>query len=337
LAGILFFCALIYSQFAFALEEEILDRYPATAPLPETKEEARGYFKPLKDNVEVMASVDLQQGYDNNVNLDSKRHQDGFIQALANVEAIYPKKDKLRLKLGTDLFSTKYYRYYKNDLFDFAPYVGFDMDLLPNLTWYNKITVDYFVYFNDKKNTYAAVECSSYLRQFLTDDLYHEIGGEYFHRWYPDRKASRNDARRDDYDREDDRYRLKHTVGMYFPNCLVKVSNEVYRNDSNDKYQDYYDYWVYRLRPSILYFFTEKLYTNLSFIYKYTPYDSRLNTEDPINTVKDHTYIVSTSLYYDLMKDLTLGVTYSYTENRSNDPFQKYSGSILSGGFYYTF
>ena len=106
---------------------------------------------------------------------------------------------------------------------------------------------------------------------------------------------------------------------------------------TTDKFQEYYDYWVYRLRPSIMFFFTEKFYTDLSFIYKHTNYKDRRSTEEAGRIEKDHTYIVNSSWYYDLTDNISLSVTYSYSENVSNDPFQKYSGSIISGGIYYSF
>jgi hypothetical protein len=320
------------------LEEEITDRYPAaTLPPPAKKAEQEKYFKLPEGEPEIAASIDIQQGYDNNVDLDSKRHKDGFLQCIANAEIAFPKGGQIKGKAGVDFFGTVYYKYNSNNIFDTMPYVGFDWEIIPGLIWKNQAAIDYFSYPNEKESTFGGIELSSYLRHFLTEDLYHELGYEYIRRWYPDRKASLSDATKGNTEREDKRDKVKYTIGMYFENFLVKVSNELYHNDSNDMYQDYYDYWVYRLRPSVLYFFTDNIYANASFLYKYTPFDDRRSTENIDRKVRDHIYVISTSLYYDITKNLTLGLTYSYTENLSNDPFQEYSGSVMSGGFFYSF
>jgi hypothetical protein len=321
----------------FSLEEEITDKYPAAVQPSAEKRDAE-YYKPPEEPLEVNISVDLQQGYDNNVDLDSERHKDGFLQAVANAEVVIkPQLETLKLVSGADLFGIVYYKYNVNNIFDMAPYAGFDWEILPGLTWQNRATFDYLSYPNSKENTFGGLEFSTYADHFITEDLYHRLGYEYIRRWYSDRKASRSDSTQGSDDREDSRHKVKYTLGMYFTNFLVKLSNELYHNDSNDMYQDYYDYWVYRVRPSIMYFFTDNIYANASLTFKYIPYDDRRSTEDSGKRVRDYTYIGSTSVYYDFTKDVTFGMTYSYTENASNDPFQKYSGSIFSGGVYYSF
>jgi hypothetical protein len=76
---------------------------------------------------------------------------------------------------------------------------------------------------------------------------------------------------------------------------------------------------------------------DVSLVYRYMRYKDRRSTEDTGRRERDHTYIFNSSLYYDLSDNFTLGVTYSYSENVSNDPFQDYSGSVISGGIYYNF
>ena len=118
---------------------------------------------------------------------------------------------------------------------------------------------------------------------------------------------------------------------------MVKFKNEIYKNDSNNEYQEYYDYWVYRAKPSVLYFITNDLYINLGYSYKYTLYEDRRATDDVNKVARDHTHSMSTALYYDLTKNVTCSITYSYAENLSNDPFQRYSGGTVTGGLSYNF
>ena len=218
-----------------------------------------------------------------------------------------------------------------------APFVGFDWEILPGLVSKNRLTYDYFSYPNEKESTYNGLIMSTFLRHFVLDNFYQEIGFESITRWYPDRKIYLSNGRKDNEDRKDDIYRIKYNLGYYSEKFFVRLSNELRRGDSNDMYQDYYDCWIYRLRPSLMYFFTSNLYSDISFIYKYTNYDQRRSTEDINTREREHTYMLNISLYYDINKNVTLGVTYSYSENKSNDPFQKYSGSVISGGVYYNF
>jgi hypothetical protein len=323
----------------FALEEEITDKYPAAAPPPEKEyEEERKEFGPdYFKYFDIEASVDVQQGYDNNVDLDPDRHKDGFIQGIGTLEAKYKQFGPLRFKAGVDLFNTTYYKYNANNVLDVAPYIGFDFEMLPGIISRNRCTYDYFCYPNKKENTFSALELMTSLRHFITDDIFHELIYEYNHRWYADRKISLEDARKGDEDRGDDRHKIKHKLRLYFSKFVLKLANELHFSDSNDKYQDYYDYWAYRLRPGVMYFITDKLYTDASLLYKYTHYDNRRSTEDASKRVRNNTYVLNTALYYDLTKNVTFEISYTYTENTSNDPFEKYSGSIVSGGIYYSF
>ncbi|MGB2630877.1 MAG: hypothetical protein WBD17_06610, partial [Candidatus Omnitrophota bacterium] len=214
---------------------------------------------------------------------------------------------------------------------------GFNWDIIPGLTWRNKTTFDYYSYPNEKESTFLGWEVHTSLRHFILEWLYHEPQYEYIRRWYPDWKVSKNTGQIDNANRLDDRHKFKYTFGMYFPTFMIKCSNEVYYNDSNDMFQDYYDYWVYRVRPSIMYFLTDNLYTDVSFVYRHYWYDDRRSTEKSWELVRDNTFIATLALYYDVTKNITLEATYSYTENTSNDPFNKFTDSIVSGGIYFSF
>ena len=146
-----------------------------------------------------------------------------------------------------------------------------------------------------------------------------------------------HDRSQGDDERVNSRNIISHNIGANFDNFSARLTNEFYINNSNYDYQDYYDYWAYRVRPSIMYFFSDQLYANVSFTYKRTDYNDRRNSQDSNDTVYDNTYIVNTSVYFDLTEEFTMGITYSYRENRSNDPLQKYSGSTVSAGVYYTY
>ncbi|MFQ5953179.1 MAG: hypothetical protein ACE5JK_07230, partial [Candidatus Omnitrophota bacterium] len=305
--------------------------------LPASEEEKIEYVQPYEKKLEVDISFEIQPGYDNNVDLNSKRRKDGFLQSTANAEIDYPLTETMKVEGGVDLFTTIYYIYNVDNIFDVAPYIELDWWITEDYRWQNKIMYDYFSYPNDKASTYSSVQLSTDMRQYLSDSVYHEIEYRYSERWYPDRKATRNDGIRDNADRKDNRNTIKYTIGASSATLYLKLSNELYHNNSNDNFMDYYDYLVYRVRPSITYFFTDNIFANTNFSYKLILYDDRRVRENTERTVRDNTFTWGTSLFYDLTKNIMLGVTYVYTENVSNEPFNKYSGSIASGGVYYTF
>ncbi len=338
LPALIFLMVLSFAAPSFAVDQDIIDAYPTAAPSPQQQvKEDEDLLAEIKKRFDMSAFLDVQLGYDNNVDLDSKRHKDGFQQSTANVDLTYRAMDRLNLKAGTDVFETIYFKYNRNNIVDVAPYAGFDLYITPDLISRNRFIFDAFVYPNEKESTYYGIALSTYLRHYFYHDVYQELGFEYLKRWYPERKTFNSAGRRCDKDRIDDRVRVKYTVGAYFDRAFLRVSNEYSGNDSNDDFQQYYDYQVYRLRPSVMFFFTDDIYTDVSLVYKYTRYKDRRTTEDPGQRESDHTYIFNSSLYYDITKNLALGVTYSYSENASNDPFQKYSESIISGGVYCSF
>jgi len=342
---VIFLCIFVFTCFSVKgndlaaeerLQEEIQDKYPAAAIMPPEKEYEE-YKVDYLENFEVRGSFDLQQGFDNNVDLDSKRHKDGFLQAIGDLEVAYKMSEELKLKAGGDIFSILYYKYNSNNIFDIEPYVGFDYEIIPGLVSINRCSYDYFSYPNSHESTFSAIELSTALRHYLTEDLYHSLGYEYSHRWYADWKVSMEDSRKGDNDREDNRNTITHKIRFFFAQLILKLNNELIFVDSNHKYQDYYDSWKYSVKPGIMYFLTDQLYTDISFRYKHTNYKNRRSSEDLNKKVRDNTYTLSAALYYDLTKNMTLEVSYSYSENDSNDPFNKYSGSIVSGGIYYSF
>ena len=326
-----------FSHNVCALDQDVTDKYATASPTPQQTEKEESFFASPEDDFSFSGFIDIQQGYDANIDLDPNRKKGGFLQETANVEFSKKIDDLIEIKMGTDLFNMIYYKYNINNLLDIAPYFELDAEIFSNLISKNKIVYDYFWYPNEKENTFSGVTLSTALRHYITEDLYQEASFEFVKRWYPDRKITLDDLTVGEKDRIDDRYRYKHTIGYYSEKFFVKMSNEYSTNDSNEKYQEYYDYWAYRFNPSVMYFFTDIFYTDVSFIFKHVTYKDRRSTEESSRTVKDDMYILNLSFYYDLKENVTLGCTYSYTENQSNDPYQKYSGSVISAGVFYSF
>jgi hypothetical protein len=87
---------------------------------------------------------------------------------------------------------------------------------------------------------------------------------------------------------------------------------------------------------SIIQFFTKKLYAIAAFYYQRREYEERVVT-DKDDTQDDNLLITSATLLYDVSKKISVFVNFSRRENHTNEPLEKYSDNIYSGGLYYSF
>lgn len=324
---------------AFTIDQVISDYHPSAAQAPEKKlmREAREYEAWDLDDVEFHGYVDSQLGYDNNVELDPTRKEDGYSQGSANFEFNYNEIDRLKLITGTDLFGLMYFNHNRNNLINVSPYLGFDYEITPDIISSNRVIYEYFGYPKEKENTFHGLRLTTELRHYLREDVYHEIAYEYLWRWYPKRRNILTSLVQADNNMREGQWRLRYDVGFFGDNLFLRISNQLSANNSNYEFQDYYDWWQYRLRPSIMYFFTDKIYADVAFVYRRIVYKDRIITTSASDKERDNNYLLNASLYYDVNESVTLNCTYTYTENTSNDPFQKYSGSTVTGGFSYNF
>lgn len=323
---------------AWAIDQDLADRYPQAVLWPEGRSVSEAeYLAEVEKELELDIELSVLQGYDNNADLDSKRHKDGFLQSALSMDLARELDGPLTLRAGGDIFSRVYYSRNNNNLLNVLPYIGVDWHITPDVVSRTRVGMDYLLYPNEHDETYIGLFLGEYLRHYLTNDLYHEAGYEYVHRWYPTRRITLNDLEQGSSKRRDGRHRMKHRLRWMVGDFLLGLDNQLSFNRSNEEYRSYYDWLGYRLSPSVMYFITDDLYAFGSFIYRRTAYRDRRASNDENKKVRDNNFIFTGSVFYDMTSNVTLGVTYSYVENKSNDPAQEYSGSMLTGGLYYDF
>jgi hypothetical protein len=111
----------------------------------------------------------------------------------------------------------------------------------------------------------------------------------------------------------------------------VRPGIDYIRNDSNDRYQDYYDYTA--IRPFVL--GTVSLTQRIGFITSFWYEESRYKERQIVAATekeKDRTFTGKISLSYVLTEDTSFETRYSYSCNRSNEPSQEYIQSVISCG-----
>jgi len=287
-------------------------------------------------NLKINTTVGLFQGYDNNVNLDSSRKGDSFNEIIALVDARYPLNDWLKLKFGYNTYNVLYYDFTNYTVLDNAVRAGLESKIADNVTLDTGYEFEYIYYPKDDQGTYYANKLGSSLRHKISKNLYHKLGYEFQMRDWTDRKARNGAGVIEDTERQDYRNSIKYEIGYLVWKTLLKLKTDVYFNDSNDEYLDYYDYTSYSVSVFAARPLVDKLTGILRAGYQWKRYDERTITTGD-SKEKDKTMILGAGLTYDITRDLALSANYTYRQNYSNDPIQRYSESMTTLGCYYTF
>lgn len=116
-----------------------------------------------------------------------------------------------------------------------------------------------------------------------------------------------------------------------------KLQHKYLWNDSNDLFQDYYDYQADQYRVGVAFAVAPRIRSILKLAYELRRYEDRPPLEDPGTIQKDRIWMVSLACFYQINKELSLGGIHTYRDKRSNEPTQRHSGSLSTLGLYYSF
>lgn len=336
------FLYIISFNYTFAQEESIADKIGIsntlnridfiTPPMTSLKGELREY----KLDLDLFGGI--LQGFDNNIFLDPSRTRDGFLQNTVAADLRYLFNNDIRLKLDTEITNIIYYRFNDNDLLDMEGETGIELDFLDDYLMLDASYKFEWLFFpHDEDGSYLSNYCSLFLQNNVFEDFYQKIGFKLEYRHFTDRQTLGGNGLKQGDLREDMRYTGEYEVALSIKDIIkVRQNLQAYRNDSNDQYYDYYDYNAFRTKTSLITLFTKNFYSITSLAYTKKIYDDRLSTEDNTHQ-RDNFYVFGASLLYELTPSFTLTVGYSYRENVSNEPLDKFSGSVWTAGLYYSF
>lgn len=282
------------------------------------------------------------QGYDNNVFLDSQRKGDTFSEGILDASVTYPITGRWDIFGGISAHDITYWEATDVSLVDTDLKFGFKGKFFGTMTLTALNNIEIVEYPYNADGSYVGNKAGLTLKHILPKTLlpgifFHAFGYEYFYKNYSDRKAMNGYGAKSSIDRTDKRNTLKSEFGVYFKKAMLKLSSEYYFNDSNDWYLDYYDYGSRRIGLSLIYLLTDKMTAALSVGQQRKQFDHRTTQVDNSKRETDEIVTANASLFYDIFKNITLGLNYSYRENDSNDPIQEYSGSLTSLGLYCRF
>jgi hypothetical protein len=332
----------IFISSSLAVEDEDVT-YPTIGkekyPVAEKDTEALLPFKKKIGNFEYDLSASVIGGYDTNVKLE---HYDPaasvFIQESLSAEGRYYLTDIFTLRGSYDLTSINYFRFSDQNLLNNVVGAGVDAKVTDFLTWSADYTADFVDYPHDKASEYTMNKVGTGLRHDITDRLYHKIAYSFSYKDYPKWRTRNDDGYRFLGNRKDTRNTIEHQLGFYpIDRTFIRTDNTIYFNNSNDPYLDYYDYMVLKTKATIVHLITDSLYGSVNGGYQYKSYRNRSLSDDGADDQRDHLIMGGASIFYDIMPNVSIGTSFDYRKNFSNEGEQKYTDYIVSSGVYARF
>ena len=330
LSACLFACSIgtALASMATALEEK--PAYSAKTDVSETSLIQRHVQS--KDRLSANSIAGVAVGIDSNPLLDSTHKADGYVQENLRMGFRYPigdfKYGQMVSNFGFDLMNVNYYKLTGVNIFDSTVYANLEQELFGRFAVSAGYGFESFIFPNDRRGTFLINELNTSIKQRFTSRLYQKVAYRMIFRDYTVRRARLTNGCTGTKLRHDFRNLIEHEFGAY-PTDITKLKlvNQVLFNDSNDRYEDFYDYFNYRLVASAVQYFNPRLYMNTGFYYQKKNYDSRTGSDDVV-TEKDNQIGVSTSLLYDITRSLSVFVNYSHIRNMSNDPTERYTDNL---------
>ena len=331
--------AFIAAPVSFAVEDEE-ELYPTMGRGDEyAVEEAVLRAADEADKLQMSFSASVTGGYDTNIKLE---HYDAvasfFIQQAFGARAKYRLYDSLSLTGEYDITSIKYTRNSDPDLLDNVISAGLEAKIAEDLLWSLDYIVDFVRFPHDKESEYTTNGIETALRHDITDRFYQKAVYRFSHSHYRKLKTRNNNGTRLMGDREDARNTLEHQLGFYLNDrTFLRADNSLFLNNSNDPFLDYYDYNAFKTKGMILYLITEKLYALANVGYQYKTYKNRIVSDQVHGDQRDHLLMGGASLFYDIIPSVSIGTSFDYRKNFSNENLQNYTDYIISGGAYCRF
>ncbi|HOW35066.1 MAG TPA: hypothetical protein PL155_01440 [Candidatus Omnitrophota bacterium] len=329
LAGILALVLMPAISYATDLsEEEVTPRIRKIYLGPQKSLLEKGKFKYL---------LAVTEGFDNNAYLDSQREADAFTQTLFRASFLAPLTKKTEGLFEYEMMSLFYAGESDLNLIKNGLRFGADYKLNKKVNLIATYSFDSMEFLKSGSDDYLDNTLELKMRHKLPYKMFHSLAYDILYRNYMKRYTRTALATDTDKERTDVRNVVEYEIGKYFKKDLLKVSFQYFNNNSNETYLKYYDYDSYKVGTSLTHIFDDKLAGVFSFWEQYRDYRSRTLMNDAGNKEKERTFLFSTGLLYNLNKAVSFGLNYTYRQNYSNEPVDKYSGSLISASTYYKF
>ncbi|MBI3011752.1 MAG: outer membrane beta-barrel protein [Candidatus Omnitrophica bacterium] len=208
----------------------------------------------------------------------------------------------------------------------------------PGRMWRLESWLDYDLnyYPTAKDSGYRQFKTSSRIRQNLFGTTFHQLQYEFFERDYMTKNARDGAGNETFSNRVDARHRLRYKVGatireaLPLKNALFTVENDLYRNDSNDARNDFYDYDVWKITGALNGSATKKLSLNGSFAFERKNYRERPVSGLVAPARNDDKYTLASGATYTLNKTWRAAAALNFDHLGSNESTGEYDNMKYS-------
>lgn len=281
-------------------------------------------------------------GYDTNAALDSLKETDYFSQTFFRASFTSPFSEKTTALFDYEMMNLMYASNSRLDLVRNGVRLGLDHKLTDEVTAGVTYNFDYVNFIHRKNDAdisddFIDNSIEFKIRQALPKKMFHSVAYDTLYRSYTERYIRLNPTTFSTKERNDWRNTLKYEIGKYFSKDLLKAQFEYYNNNSTEQYLKYYDYESLKFGVSLTHLFNNKISGLLAFSRQFRDYRSRTLIADPAVTELEKTGLATAALFYSLNKSVSFGLNYTYRQNTSNEPIDKYSGSLISVSTYLKF
>lgn len=276
-------------------------------------------------------------GYDNNAFLDSRRIADAYTQQYFKTTFSSPLSKQTLWLLDYEFMSLFYAGESKLDLVSNGVRTGWEHKLDKDMSISGGYGFNLVEYINTGTDDYFEQAIDLKFKQNLPQKIFHSIGYDGSYRNYSRRFNGGPAGVSGGKKRDDVRNTFNYEIGKFLSKDMFKLNFEYYNNNSDEKFMNYYDYNSFKFGASLTHLFTEKLFGYMSLAKQFRDYRSRTLSSDASSKQEDRTYLISMAMFYSVNKQLSFGLNYSYRQNKSNEPIERYSGSLVSLSTYYRF
>jgi len=281
--------------------------------------------------------VSVFAGYDSNADLTPLKKGDIFEEFLLSAGFAKPLIKDLKFTFDYDLDFLNYNQF----LDDTTLLNHFRLGLHQKISRFTVGTgydLGIFYYPHSDDDDFFAHKGFAYLRHDITRHLYHKLEAAYLYKNYTDRNALADTILT--YQNKhlvDNRYILEYSIGATpVPKLFLLAKARFYDNDSNARFQNFYDYKSYYGYIGFDYALLKKLHLTGSASYERKNYNKRKVTLTN-DREHDNLYTGNIGLRYSLNKNNAALLYYTYRDNASNEDLEAYRENIIAAGWQYSF
>jgi hypothetical protein len=288
-----------------------------------------------KGDFKSLAAVTL--GFDNNVYLDTRRRGDAYSQEFFSTSFASPLSGQTEYFFDYEVMNLAYFDQRKLNMIRNGVFTGLEHKFDKNISLTGGYGFDVIEYYSTGTDDYVEQMIDLELKQNLPQKAFHSLRYDGSYRNYAKRFNRGSDGAVSTKKRDDVRNTFNYEIGKFLSKDMVKLSFEYYNNNSDEKYLNYYDFDSYRFGASLTHLFSDKLFGYLSASRQLRDYRTRTLIANAGAKQEDKTYLYTAAMFYSVNKSLSFGLNYTYRQNTSNEPVERYSGSLLSVSTYYRF